>query len=279
MAIEISHMDRNEMAQKAVPPDSPIHEAVAAIFGTLAAAVATAVDTVSPGSPGWTLHVREDSRPIATCYPGGTVVVSTAIVDFIRSTAAANRQAVDANSMLASLLAHEMAHGIADHAGEEKAVLLASGGITAVIAAAASAVLRSPTILSPLVGWFLFLQYQSRLREREADTAGQRILAAAGYNVDATEAWWRLRPSRAMSARSRRRSQLDAASADSSVPSAVVDGATRAAVSEPDGSVLHRISDALERALAVLSAHPGDLERAEVAAGLAQQLRQSRVAT
>lgn len=277
------------MAHRAVPVENEMHEVAASVFRNLVAAATTAVRDSSVAAREWTLHVREDSRPIARCYPGGTVVVSTTIIDFIRATAAAGRPAVDADSMIASVLAHEMAHGIADHAGEEKAVLIASGAITAAIAVAASAALRSPTILSPLVGWFLFLQYQSRVREREADAAGQRILAAAGYNVDATEVWWRLRPSRAMNARNRRRLQSDGAPGDSASASAVggaESGSATAlpsphgsngsstAVGEPSRSLLHRMSDAVERALGLLSAHPRDAERAEAAAALAQQLRQ-----
>lgn len=255
--------DAAQIADRALAQDSARHQLVNCIFQNLLRSSHEVFDDLSTVASPWTLYVREDSRPFARCYPGRRVVISTALMNFVETTS--HDLLFGTDDVIASLLAHEMAHGIANHAAEEKAVLVTSGCIAAAIAAAASAALRSPTILSPLVGWFLFLQYQSRIREREADEAGMRILAAAGYDVDATEAWWRLRPSKTL----RRRNPKSDGAATASVSSAP----GSAAAGEARPCFLHRMSAAVETALGLLSAHPRDAERADAAAALARRLK------
>jgi len=127
--------------------------------------------------------VQDDSTVNAFCMPGGKIAVYTGILPVARDGAG-----------LATVMAHEVAHAIANHGGERMSQLLLAqlGGM-----ALSRAIREKPEETREL----LMLAYgiganigvllpYSRQHESEADRIGLILMAQAGYDPVAAIAFW-----------------------------------------------------------------------------------------
>ncbi|MBN1493086.1 MAG: M48 family metallopeptidase [Candidatus Omnitrophica bacterium] len=132
----------------------------------------------------WGFTLIEDPNTVnAGSLPDGRVIIYTGIF----------QAAMDENG-LAVVLAHEIAHGIAQHGRERMSQLLIAqlGGLSL-----AEALVRKPVETQQAwlqayglgVTYGLLLPY-SRAQEKEADTIGLTIMAKAGYDPRGAVAFW-----------------------------------------------------------------------------------------
>ncbi|WP_026898662.1 M48 family metallopeptidase [Daejeonella oryzae] len=118
----------------------------------------------------------------AWCMPGGKVAVYTGILPVTRDDAG-----------LATVMGHEIAHAIAQHAAERYSQMTAAQFGGGVIGAAAGG--RSEgtqQVLGQLygIGGQLAILNYSRKQETEADRLGLVFMAMAGYNPDNAVLFW-----------------------------------------------------------------------------------------
>jgi predicted Zn-dependent protease len=134
--------------------------------------------------------IDNDENINAFCLPGGKIGVYTGILDYTES-----------ETGLAVVIAHEVAHAIANHGGERMSQLLLVqfGGATL-----ASAIKEKPKetqnyfLLAYGAGANLgYMLPYSRIQEYEADRIGLIIMARAGYDPrEAINLWQRLNRSK-----------------------------------------------------------------------------------
>lgn len=131
----------------------------------------------------WSFTTVEDKSLNAFALPGGKVFVNTGMVDFAGS-----------DSMLATVVAHEIAHVIARHGAERMSrVLMAQMG-GAVLAGAFN--IQTPggkqafdTAYGLATNLGVVLPH-SRSQELEADRIGLILMAKAGYNPSTALEFW-----------------------------------------------------------------------------------------
>jgi predicted Zn-dependent protease len=115
----------------------------------------------------WEVHVADSSGFDAFCMAGGKILISTPFVQ--------SQQLSDGE--LAALLAHEIAHAIAEHVREQ---------LTAVRKLDPAYADLSPQDVVSVIGWDLSVSLKlaqlSRLQELEADDIGIHIAAKAGFD-------------------------------------------------------------------------------------------------
>ncbi len=134
----------------------------------------------------WEYNLVDKDERNAWCMPGGRVVVYTGIFDIIRNEGG-----------LAVVMAHEVAHAIANHGNERLSqVLLAQMGGMALSSAVASKPQQTQDLWMQVFGMGtnlgVLLPY-SRVHESEADRLGLIFMAKAGYNPGfALEFWQRM---------------------------------------------------------------------------------------
>jgi predicted Zn-dependent protease len=132
----------------------------------------------------WEFNLIEDKETAnAFCLPGGKIAVYTGILDITQD-----------KDGLATVIAHEVAHAIANHGGERvsQLLLVEVGAVTL-----SEALSKNPSKTSQL--WQLayglgtnlgvVLPY-SRLQELEADRIGLILMAKAGYDPSAAIPFW-----------------------------------------------------------------------------------------
>lgn len=132
-------------------------------------AIGHAASTLYPRFTGatWRAHLIDDFGHGAVAFPGGTILVDATFV----------RQLEMTDDELALLLAHEIAHVVADHPSEKLSFVADTLGKE-----------RAPTAVSALRAFFaadtyaLMFQPTARLQEREADSIGAAVLFASGYD-------------------------------------------------------------------------------------------------
>eukprot|EP00297_Palpitomonas_bilix_P011102 CAMPEP_0113881968 /NCGR_PEP_ID=MMETSP0780_2-20120614/8680_1 /TAXON_ID=652834 /ORGANISM="Palpitomonas bilix" /LENGTH=261 /DNA_ID=CAMNT_0000868903 /DNA_START=516 /DNA_END=1301 /DNA_ORIENTATION=+ /assembly_acc=CAM_ASM_000599 len=119
----------------------------------------------------WEVSVIDSNTPNAMCLPGGKIIVTTGIIDLVKS-----------DSELALVLAHEIAHVFASHGQETLSMqylmhtlftigsLLAGGGSLAIG-------------IEESLGNLLFTLPKSREMEFEADFIGLVLLARTCYDI------------------------------------------------------------------------------------------------
>ncbi|MDD5746030.1 MAG: M48 family metallopeptidase, partial [Candidatus Omnitrophica bacterium] len=132
----------------------------------------------------WEFNLIDDDQTVnAFCLPGGKVAVYTGILKITRD-----------ESGLATVIAHEVAHAIANHGGERMSqMLLAQFGATTLSAALAAKkeTTKQYTLLAygAVANLGVVLPY-SRIQEKEADHIGLILMARAGYDPhSAVEIW------------------------------------------------------------------------------------------
>ncbi len=118
----------------------------------------------------------------AWCMPGGKVAIYSGILPVTRDDAG-----------LATVMGHEIAHAIAQHASErysQTALAQAGGGLLgAAVGGRSEATQQVIGQLYGIGGQLALLKY-SRNQESEADRLGLIFMAMAGYNPDNAVAFW-----------------------------------------------------------------------------------------
>ena len=134
----------------------------------------------------WEFLVFEGKEANAFCLPGGKVGIFTGILKYTRDEPG-----------MATVIAHEVAHALARHAGERlsQSTLAQAGGLGLGLAlggmgSTASSAIMQGYGLGTQLG--ILLPY-SRTQESEADRVGLILMAKAGYDpAQALEFWKRM---------------------------------------------------------------------------------------
>lgn len=145
--------------------DTPLHKRVRRIAGRLVAQAVMLKPEAAKWA--WEVHVADSRQFDAFCMAGGKILVSA---DFIKSEQLSDGE-------LAALLAHEIAHAIAEHVREQ---------LTAVRKLDPAYVDLGPEDIASVIGWDLSVSLKlaplSRLQELEADDIGIHMAAKAGFD-------------------------------------------------------------------------------------------------
>ena len=140
--------------------------------------VARQVVAQVPGPQDWEVTVFQDESANAFALPGGKIGVYTGLLEVARD-----------QHQLAAVIAHEVAHVLAEHANERM-----STATLAQAAQVAGAVLTDNPQIAQALGlgarYGVLLPY-SRLHESEADELGLMMMARAGFNPQAAVQLWR----------------------------------------------------------------------------------------
>ena len=132
----------------------------------------------------WTFHVVRDPSLNAFATPGGHVYVHTGLL-----------RAAGSAAELASVMAHEVAHGAARHSTEQMTKVYGLDAVAGLFLERDSGLLQR--VLAEFARGGALAKF-SRDAEREADRLGQEYLAAAGYDPAAMAAMFEtLREARA----------------------------------------------------------------------------------
>jgi len=130
----------------------------------------------------WEFRLVEDDQINAFCMPGGKVAVYTGILPVTKT-----------EDGLAVVMAHEIAHAVAQHSRERmsQALLFSLGGMALDKALDAQGDKTRSVFLGLYgVGSSLKMLSYSRQQEFEADRLGLTFMAMAGYNPDEAVAFW-----------------------------------------------------------------------------------------
>ncbi|MDZ4186363.1 MAG: M48 family metallopeptidase [Desulfuromonadales bacterium] len=131
----------------------------------------------------WEFNLVEDPQVNAWCMPGGKVVVYSGILPVTRDDAG-----------LAVVLAHEIAHAIAEHGNER----MSQGLITQMGGMALSTAMATKSAATQQLWMSVFgvgAQYGAilpygRLQENEADELGLVFMTIAGYDPNTAISFW-----------------------------------------------------------------------------------------
>jgi predicted Zn-dependent protease len=154
---------------------------VRAYVGCVAEAL---VDALPEPHGRWSIAVFDDPTPNAFALPGGKIGLHTGMLRIARTP-----------DQLAAVIAHEIAHVLADHSNERLTQELAvQGGLMLLDLFAEEPGSLKHEVLRGALGigaeYGLLLPY-SRTHEREADRIGRDLMAQAGFDPRASVALWR----------------------------------------------------------------------------------------
>jgi predicted Zn-dependent protease len=141
----------------------------------VAGAITAAVD--SPDAPRqWEVVVFQDDSANAFALPGGKIGVNTGILKVAKN-----------QDQLATVLGHEVAHVLAEHANERVSQQMVAGTLMQ-----AAGQMMDPTLVAALgmgaqVGVLLPF---SRTQESEADLLGLDLMASAGFDPRESTKFW-----------------------------------------------------------------------------------------
>lgn len=132
----------------------------------------------------WEFNLIENEQANAWCMPGGKVVVYTGILPITQD-----------DNGLAVVMAHEIAHVVAEHGNERMSQgLIASLGGLAISAALQSKPEQTKQLWMGVYGagadYGILMPY-SRIQENEADHLGLIFMAMAGHDPNAAVAFWK----------------------------------------------------------------------------------------
>ncbi|WP_296696686.1 M48 family metallopeptidase [Thiocapsa sp. UBA6158] len=142
------------------------------------------VDALPPPHGRWSIAVFDDPTPNAFALPGGKIGVHSGMLQVARTP-----------DQLAAVIAHEIAHVLADHSNERLTQELAvQGGLMLVDLFAEEPGSLQHEVLRGALGIgaeYGLLRPYSRTHEREADRIGRDLMARAGFDPRAGVALWR----------------------------------------------------------------------------------------
>ncbi len=230
------------LGSKLLPSSHKLHKLVVRVASkVVAAAAANGVEY------DWSVNVVDTQDRNAFCMPGGIIVVTTAMLQWLDRQV---RSGVlcDVETGLASILCHEVAHAVAQHPAE--------GIAQAPVSLALALLSESSPLLPPLVEVSLNLPY-SRMVEREADTIGFVLYSYTDYDLESYPLLYAL---------------LDNNGGSGDVEE---QGASSEADNDGDAS---NDDDEYEEGAPIewLSTHPSGINRAEATAALLPLMREAR---
>jgi len=159
-----------EMEDRLLKPSHALHQLTTKVARKVVAAAAA-----NGVSYDWSVNVLRTPQRNAFCMPGGTIVVTTSMLDWLHNQVKAGTLP-DMETGLAAILSHEVAHAVAQHSAE---------GLAQIPAKLIMEFLStSSPLLPPLVEVSLNLPY-SRMVEREADTIGFVLYSYTEYDLEA----------------------------------------------------------------------------------------------
>lgn len=135
-----------------------------------------------PEGKRWTVKVFEDPAANAFALPGGNIGVFTGLLKVAKN-----------EHQLATVVAHEVGHVIADHGGERIShALVAQGGLAAADMLMQDRQSKSLVLAALGAGAQVgvLLPY-GRKQESEADVIGLRLMAKAGFNPQQSVQLWK----------------------------------------------------------------------------------------
>ncbi len=139
----------------------------------------------------WEYHLVQSPQVNAWCMPGGKIVVYSGILPYTQNEAG-----------LATVLAHEVSHAVAEHGNERMSEGLVANGLlqagqVATGIATSARTLQTQAIFQQAFGVVGPLAYQygvglphSRRQESEADHLGLIFMAMAGYDPNQAISFW-----------------------------------------------------------------------------------------
>lgn len=168
---------RELLQSRPVNTDPSLRETVSCIARAL-------VDALPQPHGDWSVALFDDATANAFALPGGYIGVNTGML-----------RVAPTQDQLAAVIAHEIAHVIADHGNERLTQELAvQGGLMLVDLLVEQPGSVEHEVLRKALGigaqYGLLLPY-SRTHEREADRIGRDLMAAAGFDPRASVALWR----------------------------------------------------------------------------------------
>jgi predicted Zn-dependent protease len=189
----------------------------------------------------WKVVVLNDPGNVnAFCAPGGTLVVHSGMLDFLRKNEKLlAKRGVSVPDALAVIICHEVGHAVARHSSE-KLTWLPFFTFVALMQ-------QSSPLLVSMVDFGLNLP-MSRRMEREADLIGMELLAKSCFNIDA-------------------------ASVVFSVFGSELEGNSASAVAAEEGEGEVSVDSVVSALSEYASTHPLSSERAREAAKLAARIR------
>lgn len=131
----------------------------------------------------WQVAVIDEPKTLnAFCLPGGRMAIYSGLVHHIKAS----------DDEIAQVMAHEIAHALANHGAEKMSNAMAAQGAVAIAAAMAGS--RNQALVgnvAPAMAQLGWLLPNSRTAETEADRIGIEIAARAGYDPRAASELWR----------------------------------------------------------------------------------------
>lgn len=147
----------------------------------VASAIIEQASTITHDLPAeWDVTVFKKDVVNAFALPGGNIAVYTGLLDVAEGPA-----------QLATVIGHEVAHLLADHANARASAQLATKtvlGVVSAILGGGGQLVMAALGVGAQVG--VLLPY-SRAQESEADLIGLKLMARAGFNPRAAVALWR----------------------------------------------------------------------------------------
>lgn len=131
----------------------------------------------------WSIKVIDDPEMVnAWCMAGGRMAIYTGLINKVKPT----------DDELAQVLAHEIAHALANHTAERMSVALASQiGVLGIGIATRNTDYGRYALTGSALAAVLAIQLpNSRVSEKEADMIGLELAARAGYNPEAAATLW-----------------------------------------------------------------------------------------
>ena len=252
----VSYMgdELEEMQEKALPPSHALHKLTARVAGKIVAA-AEANDVHYD----WSVSVIQTAQRNAFCMPGGVIVVTTSMLEWLQRQSEAG-SIPDAETGLAAILAHEVGHAVAQHSAE---------GLSRAPAKIVLALLsESSPLLPPLLEVSLDLPY-SRMVEREADTIGFVLYSYTEYDLEAYPQLYALIDS--PSGNSAQDDDTEGSEGDADGAAAGEEGGEGG-----DGDDDEEDDDEDDTPIEWLSTHPSGPNRAQATAALLPLMREAR---
>lgn len=170
----------DQQGQQAFEEYRQSHQQATGSNGQYVTCIANAIIDTLPNDQGpenWTVGVYQDGEPNAFALPGGYVVINTGLMSVAKN-----------QDQIATVVGHEMAHVLANHANERTSTQsLTSTGLGVVQSVTGSSALSQ--ILGAGAQYGVLLPY-SRRQESEADLLGLDLMASAGFNPEASITLW-----------------------------------------------------------------------------------------